>query len=49
MDCYTNTFDDMQNEKYFYGYCNEFKYNHDFEKIDGALSEYEVLDSNVIW
>ena len=19
----------MQNEKYFYGYCNEFEYNHD--------------------
>ena len=26
---YTNTIDDMQNEMYFYGYCNKFEYNHD--------------------
>ena len=24
-----NTIDDMQNEKYFYDYCNEFEYNDD--------------------
>ena len=23
----------MQNEKYFYGHCNEFEYNHDFVKL----------------
>ena len=23
----------MQNEKYFYGYCNEFEYNHDYVKL----------------
>ena len=23
----------MQNEKYFYGYCNEFAYNHDLVAI----------------
>ena len=28
-----NTIGDMQNEKYFYDHCNEFEYNHDFEKI----------------
>ena len=26
-----NTIDDMQNEKYFYGQCTEFVYNHDFQ------------------
>ena len=25
-----NTIDDMQIEMDFYGYCNEFEYNHDF-------------------
>ena len=24
----------MQNEKYFYGRCNEFEYNHDYEKLE---------------
>ena len=28
-----NTIGDMQNEKYFYGYCNEFEYNHDLVVI----------------
>ena len=28
-----NTIGDMQNEKYFYDHCNEFEYNHDFEKV----------------
>ena len=23
-----NTIGDMQNEKYFFGHCNEFEYNH---------------------
>ena len=26
---YMNTIGDMQNEMGFYGYCNEFEYNHD--------------------
>ena len=26
-----NTIGDMQNEKYFLSYCNEFEYNHDFQ------------------
>ena len=26
-----NTIDDMRNEKYFYGHCKKFEYNHDFE------------------
>ena len=25
-----NTIDDMQNEMYFYGYCNEFEYNYTY-------------------
>ena len=28
-DCYINTIVDMQNEKKFFGHCNEFEYNHD--------------------
>ena len=28
-----NTIDDMQNEKDFYGHCNEFEYIHDFMKF----------------
>ena len=24
----------MQNEKYFYDYCNEFEYNHVYEKLE---------------
>ena len=28
-----NTIGDMQNEKYFYNHCNEFEYNHDYEKV----------------
>ena len=35
-----NTIDDMQNEKKFYGHCNEFEYNHDFEKIDDVMYIY---------
>ena len=33
LDHYINTIDNMQNEKYFYDHCNEFEYNHDFEKV----------------
>ena len=29
-DNYTNTIGDMQNEKNFYDYYNEFEYNHDY-------------------
>ena len=25
-----NTIGDMQDEMYFYSYCNEFEYNHDY-------------------
>ena len=32
----------MQNEKCFYGYCNEFEYNHDFDTL-----EYDVLNNIV--
>ena len=32
-DCYINTINDRQNEKYFYDYYNEFEYNQDFEKL----------------
>ena len=36
-----NTIGDMQNEKYCFGHCKKFVYNHDFEiflkKIDDAL------------
>ena len=43
-----NTIGDMQNEKDLYGHCNEFEYNHDFEKflwkIDDALKVNDVLD-----
>ena len=28
-----NTIDDMQNEKDFYGYYNEFEYNHYFKNF----------------
>ena len=28
-----NTIDDMQNEKDFYGHCNEFEYIHDYEEL----------------
>ena len=38
-----NTIDDLQNEMDFFYHCNEFEYNHDFEKIDGALLGYVVL------
>ena len=30
-DCYMNTIDDKQNEKYFNDHYNEFEYNHDFQ------------------
>ena len=33
VDCYMNTIGDMQNEKHFYGHCNEFEYIHDFLKF----------------
>ena len=35
-----NTIGDMQNEKYFYDYYNEFVYNHDYEKIVGVFIIY---------
>ena len=28
-----NTIGNMLNEMYFYGHCNEFEYNHDYEKV----------------
>ena len=28
-----NTIGNMQNEKNFFYHCNEFEYNHDFEKL----------------
>ena len=41
----------MQNEMDFYGHCNEFEYNHDFEqfflKIVFDPLVYVVLDSIV--
>ena len=38
VDYYIYTIDDMQNEKYFYGYCKMFVYNHDYvNKIDETL------------
>ena len=41
----------MQNGKDFFYHCNKFEYIHDFEiffsKIEDALLEYEILDSNV--
>ena len=51
MDFYINTIEDMQKEKDFFYHCKKFEFNHDFEKIfrkiDDALLEYEVLDSDV--
>ena len=38
-----NTIGDMQNGMYFYGHCNEFVYNLDFEKIDDVLLEYVYI------
>ena len=32
-----NAIDDMQNEKDFYDYYNEFEYDHDFESDDDTL------------
>ena len=32
-DCYMNTIDDMQKEKYFYDYYNMFEHNHDLVAI----------------
>ena len=42
-----NTIDDMQNEKDFFYLCNMFEYNQDFEKIDDALLEFDVLNNNI--
>ena len=47
MDYYMNTIGNMQNEMDFFYHCKKFEYNQDFEKIDDALLEYVVLDSNV--
>ena len=30
----------MQNEKCFYGYCNEFEYNHDYVK---SMMKYSYI------
>ena len=39
-----NTIGDMQNEKYFYGHCNEFEYKHDFSRHHRYhLSEFYTI------
>ena len=33
-----NTIGDKQNEIDFYDHCNEFEYNHDFEKVTTTIT-----------
>ena len=42
-----NTIDDMQIEKYFYDYCNEFEYIHDFLKV--LWKNNDVMEELLIW
>ena len=53
MDCYKKTIGDMQNEKYFYGYCKKFDYNHNyviiFWKIDDVMERHLIWDDNVYY
>ena len=48
---YSNTFDDMEKEKFFFYHYNVFEYNDDFETFfkesDDAISVFVVLDNNV--
>ena len=41
-----NTIDDMQNETDFYGHCNEFEYNHDYEQFFQKI--HDVMEVHLI-
>ena len=47
-----STIYDVQNEKDYFGLCNEFDYNHDFGivfwKIDDALLVFVIIDNIVL-